>query len=90
VDRPVVIQWRFDDAEPWHLRIDNGSTRAERGLADDADLTLNTSWGDWIEMSIRGGDPRKALLRRKLRPRGSLRQFARMQRIFPQTKPVFE
>ncbi|MGA9370825.1 MAG: ribonucleotide-diphosphate reductase subunit beta, partial [Solirubrobacterales bacterium] len=26
VDRPVTIQWRFEDAEPYHLRIDNGST----------------------------------------------------------------
>ena len=31
VDRPVTIQWRFEDAEPWHLRIDNGSTSAETG-----------------------------------------------------------
>ncbi|HEY5054083.1 MAG TPA: ribonucleotide-diphosphate reductase subunit beta, partial [Solirubrobacterales bacterium] len=26
---PLVYQWRFSDAEPWHLVIDNGSTRAE-------------------------------------------------------------
>ena len=26
---PLVYQWRFTDAEPWHLVIDNGSTRAE-------------------------------------------------------------
>ena len=36
VDRPVTIQWRFEDAEPWHVRIDNGSTRAAPGLADEA------------------------------------------------------
>jgi 1,2-phenylacetyl-CoA epoxidase catalytic subunit len=88
VDRPVTIQWRFSDAEPWHLRIDNGSTRAEAGLAPDADLTLESSWTDFIEISVRGADPRRALLRRRLRPHGSLRQFARMQRIFPRRKPV--
>ena len=29
---PMTIQWRFDDAEPWHVRIDNGSTAASPGL----------------------------------------------------------
>ena len=28
IDRPVTIQWKFKDAEPWHVRIDNGSTSA--------------------------------------------------------------
>ena len=30
---PLVYQWRFTDADPWHLVIDNGSTRAEPGEA---------------------------------------------------------
>ena len=56
---------------------------AAQGEAPDPDLTLETSWRDWIDMSIRGGDPRRAMLRRKLRPHGSLRTLWRMQRIFP-------
>ncbi len=32
----MTIQWRFDDADPWHLRIDNGSSAAAPGLAPDA------------------------------------------------------
>jgi hypothetical protein len=80
---PVTIQWRFEDAEPWYLRIDNGASEAAPGEAPDPDLTLETSWRDWIDMSIRGGDPRLAMLRRKLRPHGSLRTLWRMQRIFP-------
>jgi hypothetical protein len=83
VDRPVTIQWRFEDAEPYHLRIDNGSTRAEPGVADKADVTLRTTWADWIDVSVRGQDARRAMLRRKLKPRGSLRQLARMPKIFP-------
>jgi hypothetical protein len=83
VDRPVTIQWRFEDAEPYHLRIDNGSTRAERGVAEKPDVTLKTTWADWIDVSVRGQDARRAMLRRKLKPRGSLRQLARMPRIFP-------
>ncbi len=83
VDRPVTIQWRFEDAEPWHVRIDNGSTSSAPGLAEKADVTLRTSWADWVDISIRGQDARRAILRRKLKPRGSLRQLARMQKIFP-------
>ena len=83
VDRPVTIQWKFKDAEPWHVRIDNGSTSSAPGVADDPDLTLRTSWADWVDISIRGQDARKAILRRRLKPRGSLRQLARMQKIFP-------
>jgi len=83
VDRPVTIQWKFEDAEPYHVRIDNGSTSAARGVADHPDVTLRTSWEDWINISVRGQDARRAMLRRKLKPRGSLRQLARMQKIFP-------
>jgi ribonucleotide reductase beta subunit family protein with ferritin-like domain len=83
VDRPVTIQWRFEDAEPWHVRIDNGSTSSAPGLADDPDLTFRTTWADWVDISIRGQDARKAILRRRLKPRGSLRQLARMPKIFP-------
>ena len=80
---PVTIQWRFTDAEPWHMTIDNGSTRSERGEAPDPDVTLESSWSDWINVTTHGGDARRAMLQRKIRPRGSLRQLWRMQRIFP-------
>ena len=83
VDRPVTIQWKFEDAQPWHVRIDNGSTSAAPGLADKADVTLRTTWEDWIDVSVRGQDARRAMLKRKIKPRGSLRQLARMQKIFP-------
>ena len=79
----MTIQWQFDDADPWHLRIDNGSSAAEPGLVPDADLTIETSWSDWIGVSIKGEDPRRALLRRRIRPRGSLRNLLRLQRVFP-------
>ena len=80
---PMTIQWRFDDAEPWHVRIDNGSSAAEPGLAPAADLTIESSWQDWIEMSTKGEDAKRLLLRRRVRPRGSLRNLLKMQRIFP-------
>ena len=81
--KPVTIQWRFEDADPWYLRIDNGSSRAEPGETTDADLTFESSWRDWIAVTTHRGDPRKAMLRRKVRPHGSLRQLLRMPKIFP-------
>ncbi|OLE35612.1 MAG: sterol-binding protein [Actinobacteria bacterium 13_1_20CM_3_68_9] len=80
---PVTIQWRFTDAAPWYVRIDNGSSEAIQGEAPQPSLTLETSWRDWLAVSTYGGDPRRAMLRRKLRPHGSLRTLWRMQRIFP-------
>jgi ribonucleotide reductase beta subunit family protein with ferritin-like domain len=90
VDRPVTIQWRFEDADPYYVRIDNGSTRAQRGTAEKADVTLRTSWADWIEIATRGHDARRAMLRRRLRPRGSLRQLARLPKIFPPRRAPIE
>jgi ribonucleotide reductase beta subunit family protein with ferritin-like domain len=83
VDRPVTIQWRFEDADPWHVQIDNGSTSASPGLAEKPDVTLRTTWADWVDVATRGHDARRAMLRRKIKPRGSLRQLARMPKIFP-------
>ena len=31
--QPVTIQWRFEDAAPWYVRIDNGNSEAAQGLA---------------------------------------------------------
>jgi len=71
--RPWVFQWHFSDADPWHIVVENGSTRLEPGDAPNADLTFETDWQQWIEISTRGQKPLPAILRRKLRPRGSLR-----------------
>ena len=81
--RTVTIQWRFDDADPWYLRIDNGSSSAEPGEVPDPDVTFESAWRDWIRVTTHGADPRRAMLSGRIRPRGSLRHLWRMQRIFP-------
>ncbi len=78
VESPLTVQWKFSDAEPWHIVIDNGSSRAEPGVAESANVTLMTTWPQWIEISMRGESPVKAVLRRKLRPRGTPRQLRRL------------
>jgi hypothetical protein len=79
----LTIQWRFDDAPPWHVRVDASGARATRGEDPDAAVTLSSSWRDWLDVTHGRADPRAAVLRRKLRARGSPLALWRMQRIFP-------
>jgi len=79
---PLVYQWRFTDADPWHLVIDNGSTRAEPGVAPNPTVTFETSWGDWIASSKPDANPLKFILQRKIRPRGKLTELARVRKVF--------
>jgi hypothetical protein len=81
--KPMTIQWKFSDAEPWHLRIDNGSSRAAPGLAENPDLTLRSDWETFIEYGVRGEHPAKSVLRGKLRPSGSPRKLMKLQKVFP-------
>jgi len=76
---PLTVQWRFSDAEPWHLVVDNGSTRVAPGLAPGADVTFDTSWE---EVSMRGKSPVRSILGRHLRPRGSAGSLRRFGQVF--------
>ena len=78
----LVYQWRFSDADPWHLVIDNGSTRAEPGEAPDPDLTLESSWADWVASGKPDANPLKFMLQRRIRPKGSIRELGRMRKVF--------
>jgi ribonucleotide reductase beta subunit family protein with ferritin-like domain len=79
----LVYQWRFSDADPWHLVLDNGSTRAEPGEDPSPNLVLETSWQDWIDSAKPDGSPVKMMLQRRIRPRGGLRELARLRKVFP-------
>jgi len=80
---PLVYQWRFSDAEPWHLTIDNGSTRAEPGIAASPNLTIESSWADWVASGKPDASQLKMVLQRRLRPRGPIREIARLRKVFP-------
>jgi ribonucleotide reductase beta subunit family protein with ferritin-like domain len=79
---PLVYQWRFSDADPWHLTIDNGSTRAEPGEAASPDLVIESTWADWIASGKPDANQLKMVLQRRIRPRGSLREIARLRKVF--------
>jgi hypothetical protein len=78
----ATIQWDFDDAEPWFLRIDDGATSVQQGRVESADLVLRCRFEDWVDISAHREDPRLAIARRKLRPSGSLRMLWRMRKLF--------
>ena len=78
----LIYQWRFSDADPWHLIIDNGSTRAEPGEASNPTVTIETTWSDWIASGKPDANQLKFLLQRRIRPHGKLRELARMRKVF--------
>jgi Ribonucleotide reductase, small chain len=78
----LVYQWRFSDAEPWHLVIDAGSAQAEPGEAPNADLVFETSWKHWIASTNPERSPLKMMVQRKIRPRGSIRELIRARKVF--------
>ena len=80
---PLTIQWDFKDAEPWHLRVENGSSSAERGRVENPDITLRCRFEDWVDVASGREDPRLALAKGKLRPKGRLRLLLRLGKLFP-------
>jgi hypothetical protein len=80
--KPTTIQWDFTDAEPWHLRVQNGDASVARGHAPDSDLTLRCSYADWVDVMGGRADPRVSMLKGKLRPRGNPLALWRMQKLF--------
>ena len=81
--RPLTVQWDFADADPWHVIVANGSTRAEQGRASDADVTLQATWADWINIAKGAIPPRRALVQRKLKLRGGPRGLYAFTKAFP-------
>ena len=80
---PGVIQWDFRDAEPWHVVVANGATRAQCGRADSARVTFTSTFEDFVDVAAGREDPRKLALRGRMRPRGDLRWLWKSRRMFP-------
>ena len=79
---PFTVQWEFSDAEPWHVRVDNGSTAAAAGRAPEVDLELRCRYEDWVDVVAGRLDPRRALATGKLRPHGSPRALWSARSLF--------
>ena len=81
-DVPMTLQWEFPDAEPWHLRLDNGSTAAVPGRAPAPDVELKVAFDDWVDVIAGRLDPKKAVATRRLKLKGSPRALWRARGVF--------
>jgi ribonucleotide reductase beta subunit family protein with ferritin-like domain len=79
---PLTLQWEFPDAEPWHLRLDNGSTAAAPGRAPEPDVELRVAFDDWVDVIAGRLDPKRAVATRRLRLKGSPRALWRARGVF--------
>jgi ribonucleotide reductase beta subunit family protein with ferritin-like domain len=70
----MEVQFAFTDVEPWVLRLAGaaGAPTMERGSAPKADVTLRTSWDDWLDVAGGRVNPGHAVMRGRLRPRARL------------------
>ncbi|HMT05823.1 MAG: ribonucleotide-diphosphate reductase subunit beta [Solirubrobacterales bacterium] len=80
---PFKVQWDFTDATPWNVVVDNGSTRADPGSISDPDLTLKTSWTEWVGIALNNRNPLRAIAERRLTPKGSPRALNTFRKVFP-------
>ena len=78
----TTLQWDFADHEPWHLVVENGSSRASAGAARAPDLRLRSSFADFVDLGAGRADPARLLLRRRLTPRGDLRLLLKLPKLF--------
>jgi hypothetical protein len=78
----TTIQWEFADADPWHIVLDDGRSRAVPGRAAKADVTLRCAFADWADVMAGRRDPRRLVLSRRLRPRGNPRVLLALPKVF--------
>ncbi len=78
----ATIQWDFSDAEPWHLRIDNGRTAVAPGRAERPDLTFHCRFDAWLDLTAGRTEPWRALVTGRVRPSGRLRMLLKAPKLF--------
>jgi hypothetical protein len=85
LSRPATFQWEFTDpdVQPWHLTVNNGSSEVAQGEAPNPDLRLRISYQDWADIVGQRLDPVRAVVTRRLRPRGNPLAFRKLAKVFP-------
>ena len=76
------IEWRFSDADPWHMVVTNGHAEAKLGRAGDPALTFETTASEWAKIAVQRTHPVRSFTRRRLRLRGSMSAMAKAPRLF--------
>jgi hypothetical protein len=83
--RPTTFQWEFTDPDipTWHLTVNNGSSTAEQGAVENAELRLRISYQDFVDIVGERLDPLRAIATGRMRPRGNPLALARLTKVFP-------
>jgi hypothetical protein len=79
---PFTVEWRFTDAAPWHVRVENGTMTPEPGPAANPDLSIRTDWSEWISISMDRRSPLKSIAARRVAPWGSPRALNAFRKVF--------
>jgi ribonucleotide reductase beta subunit family protein with ferritin-like domain len=79
----MSVQWNFKDADPWYVRIDNGSTASGPGRLERADVILSCRFDDWVDIAAGRQELRMAMLTGRLRAKGRIGSLLRMQKVCP-------
>jgi SCP-2 sterol transfer family len=77
----TTVQWAFTDAEPWYLRVADGHVAVQPGHAPHADVTLRSAFEDFTDVTAGRVDPRRLMLKRRMRVSGSPRMLLRLGRL---------
>jgi ribonucleotide reductase beta subunit family protein with ferritin-like domain len=77
----AVVQWDFSNAEPWYLRLDNGSASVSPGRAADPDLVFHCRIEDWLDIASGRSEPWRKLLGGKVRATGKPRMLLRARKL---------
>jgi len=76
------VEWRFSDADPWHLVVTNGHAEVKPGGAGVAALTFETTTSEWAKLAVERTSPLRSMATRRLRLRGSLQAKSKASRLF--------
>lgn len=78
---PFTVQWDFVDADPWFIRVGDGSAHAVHGNAERPDLRFTCRFEDWVDVAVGREDPTQLMMRRRIRPHG-LRMLWKSRNLF--------
>jgi hypothetical protein len=78
-----TAEWLFTDADPWHITVEKGTATARPGAAGGgADVSLRTTWAEWISISMDSRNPLRSVAARRLMPWGSPRALNAFRKVF--------
>lgn len=80
-----TVQWDFEDATPWNIVVEGGVSTPSQGLTPDPDLSIKSTWAEWVGIALEERDPIRSVLARRTKPKGSPRAMNTFRKVFAPT-----